>query len=97
MSADANKSNLSQPIGVERSIDPASSLDIEAQQVDHLLVMKSFADDLELVSTVNHLAPTHMEVKPGTIVLGLVLDTHPLDKVLGLARSIISTTCKDEW
>ena len=97
MSADTPQSNLSQPIGAGLSIDLASGLDIDAQQVDHLLIMKSFADDLELAATVNRLAPTQMEVKPGTIVLGLVLDTHPLDKVLGLARSIISTTCKDEW
>ena len=75
MSADANKSKLSQPIGAGLSIDPAGGLDIEAQQVDHLLIMKSFAGDLELVATVNRLAPTEMEVKPGTIVLGLVLET----------------------
>jgi len=75
MSADAKKSNLSQPVGAGLSIDPAGALDIEAQQVDHLLIMKSFADDLELAATVNRLAPTQMEVKPGTIVLGLVLDT----------------------
>ena len=75
MSADSKKSNLSQPVGAGLSIDPAGALDIEAQQVDHLLIMKSFADDLELAATVNRLAPTQMEVKPGTIVLGLVLDT----------------------
>ncbi len=75
MSADTDKSNLSQPIGAELSIDRASDLDIDAQQVDHLLIMKSFADDLGLVETVNRLAPTQMSVKPGTIVLGLVLDT----------------------
>ena len=72
MSADTDKSNLSQPIGVELSIDRASGLDIDAQQVDHLLIMKSFADDLDLVETANRLAPTQMGVKPGTIVLGLV-------------------------
>ena len=75
MSADTHKSNLSQPVGVGLSIEPAGGLDIDAQQVDHLLIMKSFADDLELAATVNRLAPTQMEVKPGTIVLGLVLDT----------------------
>jgi transposase len=37
--------------------------------------VKSFADDLDLVEMVNRLAPTQMGVKPGTIVLGLVLDT----------------------
>ena len=61
--------------GAEPSIDRASDLDIDAQQVDHLLIVKAFADDLDLVETVNRLAPTQMGVKPGTIVLGLVLDT----------------------
>ena len=75
MSADTGKSSLSKLIGAELSIDPARGLDIDARQVDHLLIMKSFADDLDLVETVNRLAPTQMTVKPGTIVLGLVLDT----------------------
>ena len=75
MSADTNKPNLNQPPGPELSIDPTSGLDIDAQQVDHLLIVKAFADDLDLVETVNRLVPTQMEVKPGTIVLGLVLDT----------------------
>ena len=75
MSADTDKTNLNQPPCPGPSIDPRSSLDIDAQQVDHLLIVKAFADDLDLVETVNRLAPTQMEVKPGTIVLGLVLDT----------------------
>lgn len=50
-------------------------LDVEAQQVDHLLIVKAFADDFDLVETINRLVPTQMEVKPGIIVLGLVLDT----------------------
>jgi transposase len=37
--------------------------------------VKAFADDLDLVETVNRLAPSQMAVKPGLIVLGLVLDT----------------------
>jgi transposase len=48
---------------------------IDAQQVDHLLIIKAFADDLNLVETINGLVSTEMEVKPGLIVLGLVLDT----------------------
>jgi hypothetical protein len=48
---------------------------IDAQQVDHLLIIKAFADDLNLVETINGLVSTEMEVKPGPIVLGLVLDT----------------------
>jgi hypothetical protein len=73
MSADTSRTNLNQPL--VPSIFSADSLDIDAQQVDHLLIVKSFADDLDLVETVNRLAPTQMGVKPGTIVLGLILDT----------------------
>ena len=51
------------------------SLAIDAQQVDHLLIIKAFADDLDLVGTINRLVPTEMAVSPGVIVLGLVLDT----------------------
>ena len=75
MSADIDKPNLNQPPGPRLAIDPVGSLDIDAQQVDHLLIVKAFADDLDLVETVNRLVPTQMGVKPGIIVLGLVLDT----------------------
>ncbi len=75
MSADANKPNFEGATGSGASTDPAGSLDIDAQQVDHLLIAKAFADDLDLVETVNRLAPSQMAVKPGVIVLGLVLDT----------------------
>lgn len=72
MSADTDKRNLNEPHGAGLSIE---SLDIDAERVDHLLIVKAFADDLDLVGTVNRLVPTQMEVKPGLIVLGLVLDT----------------------
>ena len=75
MNADTTTSTLNEPPRPGLSIDPLSSLDIDAQQVDHLLIVKAFADDLELVETVNGLVPTQMGVKPGSIVLGLVLDT----------------------
>ncbi|NTW38182.1 MAG: DUF4277 domain-containing protein [Syntrophobacteraceae bacterium] len=75
MSADTDKPNLNQPPWPVPSIVQTNSLDIDAQQVDHLLIVKAFADDLDLVETVNRLAPTQMDVKPGTIVLGLVMDT----------------------
>lgn len=75
MSADTIQPNLNQAAGVLPSIDPAGSLDIDAQQVDHLLIVKAFADDLDLVETVKRLVPTQMGVKPGIMVLGLVLDT----------------------
>jgi hypothetical protein len=75
MRADTYRSNFDQLLGAGLSIAPGSGLDIDAQQVDHLLIMKSFADDLEMVGAVNRLAPTRMGVKLATIVLGLVLDT----------------------
>ena len=75
MRADTDKPNLNQPSGPRPSMDSAESLDIDAERVDHLLIVKAFADDLDLVGTVNRLVPTQMEVKPGLIILGLVLDT----------------------
>jgi transposase len=74
MSADTNKPNLHEAPGSGASVDPTSGLDIDARQVDHLLIMKAFADELGLVETVNRLAPSQTAVKPGLIVLGLVLD-----------------------
>lgn len=50
-----NRPNLHQGPGSGASIDPTSGLDIDAQQVDHLLIVKAFADDLNLVETVNRL------------------------------------------
>ena len=73
MSADTNNSNLNHPPGPRPSIDSAESLDIDAERVDHLLIVKAFADDLDLVGTVNGLVATQMGVKPGIVVLGLVI------------------------
>ena len=60
MRADADKADLDEAAGSGASTDPASSQDIDAQQVDHLLIVKAFADDLDLVETVNRLAPSQM-------------------------------------
>jgi hypothetical protein len=49
MSAATPTSNLNEPSGPGPSIDPLSSLDIDAQQVGHLLIVKAFANDLKLV------------------------------------------------
>jgi transposase len=49
--------------------------EIEAYQVQHLPIIKAYADELGLVGLINHYVPTEMEVDAGTIVLGLVLDT----------------------
>ena len=48
---------------------------IAAGQVDHLPIVAQFAQRLGLEGIVNRLVNTQMEVEPGRIVLGLVLDT----------------------
>ena len=49
--------------------------EIEAYPVQHLPLIKAYADKLGLVGLINHLVPTEMDVDAGTVVLGLVLDT----------------------
>ena len=56
--ADTDKTKLNEPLGPGPLCDPAGGLAIDAQQVDHLLIVKSFAEDLDLVETVNCLVPT---------------------------------------
>src|SRR5499433_2957596 len=48
---------------------------IEVYPVHHLPILKAYADQLGLVSLINHDVPTEMEVDAGTVVLALVLDT----------------------
>jgi hypothetical protein len=43
--------------------------------VQHLPLVKAYADKLGLVGLINHLVPTEMDVDAGPMVLGLVLDT----------------------
>ena len=75
MSAKTHNPNFSVLSTPECASDLMDNVHIDAQQVDHLLIIKAFADDLNLVETINGLVSTEMEVKPGLIVLGLVLDT----------------------
>jgi transposase len=49
--------------------------EIEAYQVQHLPIVKASADKIGLVEVIHQLVPTEMMVDPGTLVLGLVLDT----------------------
>jgi hypothetical protein len=49
--------------------------EIEGYPVQHLPLIKAYADQLGLVSLINHSVPTQMDVDAGTVVLGLVLDT----------------------
>ena len=48
---------------------------IEAYQVQHLPIVKAYADKIGLVEVINQIVPTEMAIDPGTIVLGLILDT----------------------
>jgi len=48
---------------------------LEAYQVQHLPLVKAYADKIGLVEVINQVVPTEMDVDPGTIVLGMILDT----------------------
>jgi transposase len=48
---------------------------IEAYHVQHLPIVKAYADKIGLVEVINQLVPTEMGIDPGTIVLGMILDT----------------------
>src|SRR5499433_2046556 len=48
---------------------------IEAYHVQHLPIVKAYADKIGVVEVINQLVPTEMGIDPGTIVLGLILDT----------------------
>jgi transposase len=49
--------------------------EIDVYPVQHLPIIKAYADQLGLVSLINHYVPTEMDVDAGTIGRGLVLDT----------------------
>jgi len=48
---------------------------IEAYQVQHLPIVKAYADKMGFVEAINQVVPTEMAIDPGTIVLGMILDT----------------------
>src|SRR5438552_18278449 len=48
---------------------------IEAYQVQHLPLVKAYADKIGVVEVINQVVPTEMDVDPGTIVLGMILET----------------------
>ena len=48
---------------------------IEAYHVQHLPMVKAYADKIGLVEAINAVVPTEMAIDPGTIVLGMILDT----------------------
>jgi hypothetical protein len=48
---------------------------IEAYPVQHLPIVKAYADKIGVVEVINQVVPTEMNIDPGTIVLGMILDT----------------------
>ena len=50
-------------------------LEVEAYEVHHWPLVRAYAERLGLVGLINRLVPSEMEIDPGTIVLGLVIDT----------------------
>jgi hypothetical protein len=54
---------------------PGIPPEVAVYPVQPLPIIKAYADQLGLVSLLNHYVPTEMDVDAGTMVLGLVLDT----------------------
>jgi hypothetical protein len=48
---------------------------IEVYPVQHLPIVKAYADKIGLVETINQVVPTERAIDPGTIVLGMLLAT----------------------
>ena len=48
---------------------------IEAYHVQHLPIVKAYADKIGLVEAINQVVPTETAIAPGPIVLGMILDT----------------------
>jgi len=49
--------------------------EVDVYAVNHLPIVKAYADKIGLVEIVNQLVPSEMEMEPGIIFLGMVLDT----------------------
>ena len=48
---------------------------VEAYRVDHLPIVRHYAEKIDLVDVINRLVPSEMDLKPGVVILGMVLDT----------------------
>ena len=48
---------------------------IEVYQVQHLPIVKAYADKIGVVEVINQVVLTEMAVDPGTLVLGMILET----------------------
>jgi len=60
------------PVEVEKQIEHG---EITAHVVNHLPIIKAYADRIGLVPIINHLVDSEMAIDPGTVFLGMVLDT----------------------
>ncbi len=83
---------------------------IEAYHVQHLPIVKAYADKMGFVEVINQVVPTEMAIDPGTIVLGMILDTlsgrsplYRLEEVLAhqdtallLGKAIAPGVCEDD-
>lgn len=48
---------------------------VEAYRVDHLPIVRYYAEKIGLVEVINRLVPSEMDIEPGVVILGMVLDT----------------------
>jgi hypothetical protein len=62
------------PLPVERGMGLVLP-PIEAYHVQHLPIVKAYADKIGVVEASNELVPTEMAIAPGTVVLGMILAT----------------------
>src|SRR5256712_13954343 len=83
---------------------------IEAYHVQHLPIVPASADKIGFVKVINQVVPTEMAIDPGTVVLGILLDTlsgrSPLyrlqeffphqDTELLLGQAIAPGACDDD-
>ena len=83
---------------------------IEVYHVQHLPIVQAYAHKIGLVEVINQLVSTEMAIDPGTIVLGMILDTlsgrSPLyrleeflthhDTTLLLGKAVAPSACDDD-
>jgi transposase len=60
------------PLEVEKAIEREK---ITAYVVSHLPIVKAYAVKMGLVDIINQLIPSKMDVEPGIIFLGMIMDT----------------------
>ena len=60
------------PLEVEKAIEREK---IAACVVGHLPIVKAYAIKIDFVDMINQLIPSKMDVEPGIIFLGMIMDT----------------------